>query len=238
MSALLAGLALGFASSAHCVAMCGPLVLAAGRTAGPSSAARVLQPLLYHTGRTVTYALLAGIVGLAGETLVMHGLGRTLAVAAGTGLLIAAAGSLRGTGIDRLTGGLASRVVVLGTPMLRWARTRRVAGPLAAGVLNGLLPCGMVYGALTTAAATGSAGAAMLLMTGFGVGTAAVLIAMSAGAASMPPTVRARLRPVAPVVLAVAAVILITRGVAAPHPHSTTPPSAAGHVHRWIDARR
>jgi len=230
MSALLAGLALGLASSAHCVAMCGPLVLAAGRGMGRSRAARLLHPVLYHAGRTLTYALLAAVAGAAGEALAVRGLGRALAVVAGMGLLIAAAGSLRVTGVERLTGGIAVRVVTLGTPILRWARTRPIAGPLAAGVLNGLVPCGMVYGALTTAAATGSASAAMVLMAGFGAGTAAILIVISAGAASLPRHVRTRLRPVAPLVMAAAAVVLIVRGVAPAQRHAS-PSHAVAHMH-------
>ena len=46
------------------------------------------------------------------------------------------------------------------------------------GFLNGLLPCGLVYIALGTAALSGSMQGSALVMLGFGLGTAPALIAL------------------------------------------------------------
>jgi sulfite exporter TauE/SafE len=53
---LIAGLVLGMAGSLHCVGMCGPLVLMM-----PTG---WLGTLIYHLGRTLTYALLGLLAGL------------------------------------------------------------------------------------------------------------------------------------------------------------------------------
>jgi len=231
MTAMLAGLALGLASSAHCAAMCGPLVLTIGRRPGAATrAAHLRHALLYHAGRVAVYALLALPAGLIGETLVFNGLGRVLAVASGILLLTAAAGSIRPN-----RGGVSpwySRSLArLSPPVVRWAAGRPLAGPLATGGLNGLLPCGLVYAAVTAAGAAGSVAAAGALMAGFGIGTSAVLIAMSVWAASFPASLRTRLRPLSPMVLALTAVILIVRGVSMPHQHPLGPPPPLRHAH-------
>jgi len=53
---LIAGLMLGMAGSLHCIGMCGPLVLMM-----PSG---WLGTVVYHVGRTLTYALLGLIAGI------------------------------------------------------------------------------------------------------------------------------------------------------------------------------
>ena len=224
MTAMLAGLALGLASSAHCAAMCGPLVLTIGRPPGAASrAAHLRHALLHHAGRVATYALLALPAGLIGQTLAFNGLGRVLAVASGIVLLTAAAGFLRArpAGAPPSYSGWLARV---SAPLVRVAVRHRVGGPLATGVLNGLLPCGLVYAALTAAAAAGNVADAVTLMVGFGAGTSVVLVAMSGWARSLPASWRLRLRPLSPIVLVVTAVILIARGVSMPHQHA---PAAA-----------
>jgi sulfite exporter TauE/SafE len=217
---IVAGIALGVASSAHCAAMCGPLVLAFGPARPASSRLlRLRHALLYHAGRTAMYVALALPAGLGGEIAVLAGFGRILAIAAGVILLLSAAGSLPVPGLfARISG-----------PIYRWARPRPTAGPVAAGALNGLLPCGLVYAALAAAAATGGIADAAALMLGFGLGTAPVLVAMAASAGWITPALRLRLRPLVPLVLAVAAATLIVRGLMPAHRHDQPVPAAQIH---------
>ena len=59
-----------------------------------------------------------------------------------------------------------------------------------------------------------------------------VLVAIAMGATSLPPSLRLRLRPVGPIVLAITAFILIARGVTMPHRHPVELSSpAAVHAH-------
>jgi sulfite exporter TauE/SafE len=234
MNPLLAGVALGLASSAHCAAMCGPLVLTVGRRlGGPSRGAQARHALVYHAGRMIVYASLAIPAGLGGQALAVRGFGRGLAVGAGILLLAAALGAARLPPFDRVGARLSALVSRAFTPLLRRASTRPMAGALALGALNGLLPCGLVYAALTAAAAAGTPTAAILLMLGFGLGTSGILIAIALGAAAVPPSLRARLRPLAPLALAITAVVLLVRGVTLPHAHpgSVHGATPAAHAH-------
>jgi sulfite exporter TauE/SafE len=215
MTALLTGIVVGLAGSGHCAGMCGPLVLAIGRRlAPPSRRAEVGHALLYQTGRVATYAALAIPAGLVGQALVLRGLGRVVALGAGILLLMWASASLRPRAPGRLASACAGGIARAAGPVRRWATTQPFAGPLVTGAVNGLLPCGLVYAALTMAAAAGSAGDAVLLMIGFGLGTSAVLLAIVLWAAALPLALRMRLRRLEPLVLVAAAVLLIARALA------------------------
>lgn len=232
MTALIAGVALGLASSAHCAAMCGPLVLSVGRHTAPASRrVHLRHAVLYHGARIATYVALALPAGVIGDALTVRGLGRVLAIGAAILLLAAAAGTVRLGPLGGIASGFSAMLARLSSPLLRWSRARPIAGALITGTINGLLPCGLVYAALTTAAAAGSVGGAALLMAGFGMGTTPVLVAIAAGAASLSPPLRLRLRPVGPVVLAVTAAILIVRAVTMPHQHGISPVPQAVHLH-------
>ena len=231
MMAFAGGLALGIAASAHCAAMCGPLAIGLGhRLAAPSVGARLRYALLHHAGRILTYLLLALPAGLWGQRAAVDGLGRALSIAAGTVLLAMALGWARPRFLSGLSSACASLAARVSMPALRWAAARPVAGPLVAGMLNGLLPCGLVYAALIAACTAGGVAGAVQMMAGFGLGTLPVLVAMSLGAVAVPAAIRLRLRPMTPIVLVFTAVVLILRGAAVPHQHAD-PPRAAVAVH-------
>jgi uncharacterized protein len=235
MTALLSGLVLGLAGSGHCAGMCGPLVLTVGRgLAAPSRRAQLQHALLYHSGRLLTYAALAVPVGLAGQALAVRGLGRPLAILAAALLLLAAFGSIRATVASRLGGVWAAGIARASGRAARWGRAHPVSGAVLTGAANGLLPCGLVYAAVAAGAAAGSAGDAVALMVGFGLGTTPVLVAMSVSALSVPPALRLRLRRLTPVALALVAALLLLRAFMLPHGAShavpeTLGPAAAAH---------
>jgi sulfite exporter TauE/SafE len=206
MIELLAGAALGVAGSVHCLAMCGPLVLVAARGAGPRHAA------FYHAGRILLYVLLGTIAGLVGSTLALAGLGRVVAVAAGVLLMAGAAAHqqfLNAAAGSRWSAAVARPLVALH----RWGSGHPIAGPLATGALNGLLPCGLTYAAVTAAVALGSASAAAAFMAGFGAGTTPALLAFVYTASAAPAGLRMRLKPVLPAALILVGALLIARGL-------------------------
>jgi sulfite exporter TauE/SafE len=211
--------------------MCGPLVLTLGRGSSRTRIRRVRHAALYQLGRVFTYVALGLATGFVGEALTARGFGRAVAILAGLLLLLAAVRSARTMSfgrLERLGASAATRACVAAG---RWSATHPAAGPLLTGAANGLLPCGLVYAALTAAAALGSTGEAAALMAGFGVGTVPALAAVSVSAGALPPSLRFRLRRLAPIVLALAGVLLLVRGVAPSPPgaHSQAP-AHAGHV--------
>jgi sulfite exporter TauE/SafE len=85
-----AAAALGVMSSAHCVAMCGPLVLLVSGPGEGTRARQLARAALYHSGRTTSYAILGAAAGGAGHLATSMGLGQTLAVTFGVVLIVAA----------------------------------------------------------------------------------------------------------------------------------------------------
>jgi uncharacterized protein len=235
MTMVLAGLLLGLAGSGHCVAMCGPLVLSIGSGLAPPGRSRppLKTPLLYHAGRISTYVLLALPAGLLGQLLSLRGLGRAAAVGGAAVLLGMALNARRLPGVRRLYGFSASVAARACASAARWGRGRPTLGVFALGAANGLMPCGMVYAAVAAAAASGSLTEAFVMMVGFGLGTTPALLAVSISATSLPPHARAWLHRMAPLVLVLAAVLLLARAFELP-PHAGVSHTS----HHQAEARR
>ena len=215
MTELLSGFIIGLATSGHCAAMCGPLVVAVGRTLRrPARAELWRHTALYHTGRILTYLAFAVVAGLAGMALVPTRLGRAAAVVAAIVLLDRALGFRHG----RMPAPLAARYRAIvgraGRLAAAWMERHRIAGPLAGGAVHGLMPCGLLYAALTAAVATASVGGAIMVMGGFGLGTTPGLAALTLAASAVPVRVRTALRRLTPAALVLTAALLLLRAFA------------------------
>lgn len=157
----------GFLGSAHCVGMCGGFALALAHRAG--SHVWVGQGA-YHGGRVLTYALLGTLAGAFGYALFLAR-GAQLAVSFGLGLVLTALGIALCGGVRR---SVLDRMPVPKRLQRALAAVVGRPGPLAAGalgMLNGLLPCGLVLALLVQAAAAGSPARGALTMAAFGLGT-------------------------------------------------------------------
>ncbi|MBX3102577.1 MAG: sulfite exporter TauE/SafE family protein [Bacteroidetes bacterium] len=172
----LTAIVMGLAGSLHCAGMCGPLALA---LPGRGAWRQLLGGrLLYNIGRTVTYSLMGAIVGLLGFGLAASPLQQYLSVLSGVVILLlllfSATLERAGSGpLGRLSFAVRSRLGrLLGS-------RPGLAGQFAIGLVNGLLPCGLVYAALAGAAGTGGVGSGMLFMALFGLGTLPMMLALS-----------------------------------------------------------
>jgi uncharacterized protein len=237
MTFIAAGFVLGLAASVHCVVMCGPLMMAVLSRRNRRAA------VLYHGSRLFTYGALGAATGAAGHLAGLAGAGRVLSVVAGLALIwiaVRRAGWLKADGRHRPPVGLAvglavglTRIIVRATQAIR-ARFDE-ASPLriaSAGILNGLLPCGPVYAALTAAAALGDSRQSAAFMLAFGAGTLPALAATGTIAALTLRFGGSRWRFAAPAALALIGVLLTMRGLTpshAHHPQHHHPATAPGH---------
>ncbi|MBK8948241.1 MAG: sulfite exporter TauE/SafE family protein [Flavobacteriales bacterium] len=94
---------------------------------------------------------------------------------------------------------------------------------LITGMLNGLLPCGMVYVAVAGALAQEGSLDGALFMAGFGLGTWPALFAVRSAGASFGARFRARLTRWAPAGYALMAALLLIRGLALDIPYLSPP---------------
>jgi sulfite exporter TauE/SafE len=169
------GLLLGLASSLHCAGMCGPIAASLMFGFGPSQTRSLIAA---QAGRAAIYVAAGTFAGAAGGALYGVGPhpGAFLAMRAAAALSLGWIGfSLLGlapslAAVDRVT-----------APLARAVARFRAPGALAAGMVWGFLPCGMVYGALFYAGLSGGALAGAAVMAGFALGTLPSVTAAALG---------------------------------------------------------
>ena len=206
----------GLLGSAHCVGMCGGFVVAVAHAGGRRRAA--LRQGAYFLGKTSTYAAFGALAGLAGGAagLALSSLQGLLSLVLGLiliGVGLALCGALRRFGEPARVGGRAA--VVLGAAVRRLVGSNRLGAVYGLGAVNGLLPCGLVYGMLAKAATTGSAGAGALTLAMFGIGTVPALFATGLFGALMPVGRRLWLQRAGGVLVVALGVLTLARSAVA-----------------------
>jgi len=160
---------MGLFGSIHCVAMCGPLVLTFTADRGKRPRQVLVNTALYHVGRVAMYGVLGLAIGTIGYLVDIKNWQQGITL--GTGLLLVSLGlfTLFGRRFQQLNR-LQQRFAM---PLTRWIGywLYRPGGHFMVGMLNGLLPCGMVYMALAAALNADSMSGSGLFMLSFGMGT-------------------------------------------------------------------
>lgn len=173
--ALGSGLLLGLAGSLHCVGMCGPLVL--GFSAKNTPKGKGLGHSIYYSlGRVFTYSLMGLVLGYFGAGVRLTGYQGIVSVVIGSILLFSVllpaslkskAALLPGAFIyTKLKSSLSGVILKEGKPR-----------PFIFGMLNGFLPCGLVYTALAASLVPETVFASAAFMAAFGIGTSPLLSA-------------------------------------------------------------
>jgi hypothetical protein len=215
-------LVLGLVGSLHCAGMCGPLALALPAASG-SAPGFVAGRVAYNLGRIVTYCALGLVFGLVGRTLWLAGVQRWVSIALGAALLAGLFSSRRLALWSPVTA-LVERLKRRMSTLLR----RRSLGALAVlGLLNGLLPCGLVYVACAGATATGGLIAGVQYMAVFGLGTVPMMLGISLSGRLIPVALRLQLRKAIPASVFLLATLLILRGLSLGIPYVSPDLSAA-----------
>jgi len=169
---------MGLFGSLHCAVMCGPIMLGM-----PFQKQHFLrsgfQLLLYQFGRIFVYTFLGSMVGILGSSIRVFSDQKTLSMLIGfilvlfTGLQFSKVYKNRFFKLQLKALNPLSRLMgkVFNLPF--WG--------LFAGMLNGIIPCGMVYLALATAFNSGNIKSAATFMFLFGLGTTPLMLMISLG---------------------------------------------------------
>jgi uncharacterized protein len=190
----------GLLGSFHCVGMCGGIVLAV-------QAKHWQNALIYHLGRSLMYAFIGLLFGLFGKGLYVAGFQQYLSIFLGISMIA---------------------FVLFPTqnfPFLYqfYQKMKQFFKPLQIqnsflstfilGILNGLLPCGLVYAALFVAIATADAFYGATYMFLFGLGTMPMLFALSISQKMIPISLRFKLNKLVPIFVVCVGILLIVRGL-------------------------
>lgn len=178
MSSLPLAFLLGLLGSLHCAVMCGPLMLSIPMQQQNNLAA-AFQLVLYQLGRIAVYGILGLFVGVVGNSISVFSNQETLSFIVGFLLVLFALLQLSGKRINKLAS-LQQRMIAPIGKLLSKFYGLPLWGFLA-GLLNGLIPCGMVYLALATALNAGTINGSIKFMLLFGLGTTPLMLAISFG---------------------------------------------------------
>lgn len=208
---LWAAFILGLAGSLHCVAMCGPLMLAIP-LGGQAHRQLFGWTLVYQAGRVVMYGLLGLLFGLLGKGVALAGFQQGLSVLAGILMLVAAFFAAEWERMALRTPGLRTLTQWVQRSINRLMQEHPGGAALSIGMLNGLLPCGLVYAAIAGAISTTSGweGAAFMLM--FGLGTLPLLLILMGTGQRFSSSWRQKFRLIQPALLVLVGVLLLSRG--------------------------
>ncbi|WP_411275468.1 sulfite exporter TauE/SafE family protein [Daejeonella sp.] len=207
----------GLFGSLHCVAMCGPLVMAIPFQG--SVWYSFTQKIIYQLGRILSYSCLGFVAGSIGSLFNILGLQQALSFVSGIILITIAMYHFSGK-IPRASNKFYQKIFnPLGKFLSRWMS--KPYGGLFAGVLHGLIPCGMVYMAIAGSLNTGSSFSGSEFMFYFGLGTTPLLV-MS----SLIPLVLQKFRAprlLIPALFLIAGSFLIIRALNLHIPHISSP---------------
>ena len=196
----------GFAGSFHCIGMCGGFACALGADPRGATATSV-RHVLYNTGRLTTYCFLGVLAGGLGQTIYaspgtrspggvsflsesLNAGQRGLAVIAGLLMILMALSFFGLRGWHRVTSHFGGSTLVISLRSL--LRRPGHAAPLAFGVLNGFLPCPLVYAMVAQAASTADALSGFLTTVAFGLGTFPAMLAVGGVGRLLAPRWRQR----------------------------------------------
>ncbi|TNE78471.1 MAG: sulfite exporter TauE/SafE family protein [Bacteroidetes bacterium] len=187
----------GLLGSLHCLGMCGPLVMALPQSSGWNA-------LIYHLFRILAYAILGTFIGAFGWGLDWSGMQQGISIAAGVLMIVL------GLGLLRKKGAWPPFFLKL---YQKWSKRTGIAAAAGMGFLNGLLPCGMVYVAMSGALATASLVDGALYMVLFGLGTWPMMLAISWSKKLWKPTWRLKAQKIVPILTVMIGLLFIVRGM-------------------------
>lgn len=165
----------GLFGSLHCMVMCGPLVMSIPFQGDVWFS--LMQKIIYQFGRILTYSVLGFLAGSLGGLFNILGLQQFLSLTTGIILLAVAFFHFSGKKAGRLNKFYQTIFSPLASVMGKWMS--KPYGGLFAGILHGLIPCGMVYMAIAGSLNTGSSLAGSEFMFYFGLGTTPLLLLAS-----------------------------------------------------------
>lgn len=227
MELITAALIMGLVGSFHCVGMCGPIAFALplNRT---TTLTKTIGILFYNLGRISTYVLLGTLLGVFGKGLKLAGILQQVSI--GIGILII---------LYVLVPSLMKRISFTSTYYLKfnsWVKNKlgkrlvkqSNASLLVLGLLNGLLPCGMVWVAMVGSIAYGSISFGAIFMLFFGLGTFPMMFALPYFSSSISASIRTKMTRAIPYIMVLFGVLFILRGLNLDIPYVSPPLSEDG----------
>jgi len=208
---IIAAFMMGLLGSFHCVGMCGPIALSLPLK-HDSDCAKFFGALFYNSGRIITYSVFGFIFGLIGKSVALFGYQQWLSIILGVLIIFFIILPKRFSSFQNQNFILAF-LQKLRSALGRLFSKKNFSSLFSIGLLNGLLPCGLVYMAAAVAVSTGDVANSILFMAFFGLGTLPMMWSIAFFGNYISVGIRQKIRKAYPYMMTLLACLLILRGM-------------------------
>lgn len=211
-------LVIGFLGSLHCAGMCSPLAIAVTNLSKPA----FINRFTYNSGRILSYGVQGIIAASVGSLFEFTGLQTVLSISLGILLIVAGFAGITSFHIPILSSAIQKLTVFIKIRLGDFIKKKTKISLIITGMLNGLLPCGLTYMALTYCLTIINPLEGLLYMLVFGLGTLPVMLGLTTIMQTLMLKFNFSFRKLTTVTMVVLGVMLITRSMHAhPEDHKT-----------------
>ena len=202
----------GLISSFHCIGMCGPIamMLPVDRS---NEAKKVTQIITYHIGKLTAYGTLGLIFGLLGRTFYLAGMQQQLSIIVGILMIMVAVIPERVFAKYNFSKPIYRVITKVKSSLGQQFKNKSYKSLFTIGLLNGFLPCGMVYVALFGAIAMQNVSLGIGYMILFGIGTIPMMVAVVYASGLISFSFRGTIQKAIPLVAVIIGMLFIIRGL-------------------------
>lgn len=202
----------GLISSFHCIGMCGPIamMLPVDRN---NQAKKVTQIITYHLGRLFAYSTIGFIFGMLGKGFLLAGMQQKMSIFIGIAMILIILIPEKVVANYNFSKPIFKVISKIKTTLGSQFKNKSYKSLFTIGLLNGFLPCGMVYVALFGAIAMQSPSLGILYMVLFGLGTVPMMSSIVYLNSFLTISIRNKIQKVIPYVAVFLGIAFILRGL-------------------------
>jgi hypothetical protein len=214
---------MGLMGSFHCVGMCGPIAFMLPVDHN-KPAKKLLQVFLYHMGRLTSYSILGLVFGFLGKGLYVFGMQQRLSIMIGIIMIVVILIPSKTFSKYNFSRPIYSLLTKVKNRLGKELQKKSPDTFLTIGLLNGLLPCGLVYMALFGSIATASPWLGALFMVLFGLGTIPLMTSAVYFGSMLKGTAKKSVQRLIPVFVIIIGLLFILRGLGLGIPYISPEP--------------
>lgn len=203
---------IGIMGSSHCVGMCGPLALAIPLN-NHQKFYRLLGILNYFLGKTLTYGILGLFSGMLAKVINVAGFQQYLSIFAGVSILVILVFNRKKQSNTFLSKLNHRWLLTVKTYFGKFIHHKNLLSAFFIGLINGLLPCGLVYIALAGSIGAGGWWQSVLYMMLFGISSMPLLMLLMLFKYRLQATLGKYFNKTTQVFTVAIALLLIVRGL-------------------------
>ena len=202
----------GLISSFHCIGMCGPIamMLPVDRN---NQAKKVTQIITYHLGRLFAYSTIGFIFGMLGKGFLLAGMQQKMSIFIGIAMILIILIPEKVVANYNFSKPIFKVISKIKTTLGSQFKNKSYKSLFTIGLLNGFLPCGMVYVALFGAIAMQSPTLGILYMVLFGLGTVPMMSSIVYLNSFLTIPIRNKIQKTIPYVAVFLGIVFILRGL-------------------------